>query len=93
METGIALSRKGIRITAFCPNPDAENGVTGTLVRVWEQAGQSGEVVLTLPAEFKVTKAQPVSLRGEKMGHALKVKRGKLTFNLGPYAPASFVLY
>jgi hypothetical protein len=91
-QTGLSLSRKGIRVTAFCPNPDADQGVEGTLVRVWEQAGQSGEVALTLPEGFKATKAQPVSLRGEKAGKAVSIKGGKLTFELGAYAPASFVI-
>ena len=45
MQTGIALSRKGVRVTALCPNPDGP----GTLLRLWEQAGQSGELTVTLP--------------------------------------------
>ncbi|MCX6225403.1 MAG: hypothetical protein NTV01_11760, partial [Bacteroidia bacterium] len=90
--TGISLSRKGIRITAFCPNPDADQGIPGTLVRVWEQSGQSGEVVLTLPAGFKATKAQPVSLRGEKAGKLLRIRDGQLKFELKAYAPVSFVI-
>jgi hypothetical protein len=35
-QAGVTLSRKGVRITAFCPNPDGP----GTILRVWEQAGQ-----------------------------------------------------
>ena len=89
---GLSLSRKGIRLTAFCPNPDAEQGVKGTLLRVWEQSGQSGEVELTLPAALHVTRAQPVTLRGEKNGKPLKIRNGKLVFTVKAYAPASFVL-
>ena len=92
-ETGLSLSRKGIRVTAFCPNPDADQGVPGTLVRVWEQSGISGEVTLTLPARFTATKAQPVSLRGEKTGSPLKIIDGKLEFDLKAYAPESFVIW
>ena len=91
-ETGLSLSRKGIRVTAFCPNPDADQGIAGTLVRVWEQSGQSGEVTLTLPTGFQASKAQPVTLRGEKTGKEVKITGGRLTFALGAYAPASFVL-
>jgi hypothetical protein len=90
--TGISLSRKGIRVTAFCPNPDAEQGVPGTLLRVWEQSGQSGEVELSLPSGFIVSQAQPVNLRGEKSGKPLKIRQGKFTFNLKGYGRASFVL-
>jgi len=48
------------------------SGVPGTLLRVWEQSGQSGEVELTLPSGFKATRAQPVTLRGEKAGLPLQ---------------------
>jgi alpha-mannosidase len=89
---GISLSRKGIRLTAFCPNPDADQGVDGTLVRVWEQSGESGEVKLTLPSGFKATRAQPVNLRGEKSGKPIRIRQDSLKFNLKAYAPASFVL-
>jgi hypothetical protein len=91
-QTGLSLSRQGIRVTAFCPNPDAEQGVPGVLVRVWEQSGTSGEVVLDLPSGFKASGAQPVSLRGEKAGKPIRVRNGSFRFNLGAYAPASFVL-
>jgi hypothetical protein len=63
-QTVLTLSRKGIRVTAFCPNPDADMGVPGLLVRVWEQAGISGEVNLTLPSGLKASTAQPVAVRG-----------------------------
>ena len=45
-ETGVALSRRGVLLTAFGDNPDG----TGTLLRVWEQAGTSGDLTVTLPA-------------------------------------------
>jgi hypothetical protein len=91
-QVGISLSCKGIRITAFCPNPDSEKGEPGTLVRVWEQSGQTGEVTLALPPGFKATQAQPVNLRGERAGVPLSIRQGIMKFNLKAYAPASFVL-
>jgi hypothetical protein len=91
-EKGISLSRKGIRVTAFCPNPDADQGVQGTLLRVWEQSGKSGEVEIFLPSGFKATHAQPVTLRGEKTSKPLKIRQGNFIVNLTAYAPASFVL-
>ena len=42
---GLTLSRKGLQIGAFCPNPDGD----GTLLRIWEQAGNGSEVTITLP--------------------------------------------
>jgi hypothetical protein len=92
LQTGLSLSRKGIRVTAFCPNPDGDQGIPGILVRVWEQAGLSGEVIVTLPSGFKATRAQPVSLRGEKAGNQIEIRQGIMKFNLKAYAPASFVM-
>jgi hypothetical protein len=85
-QTGIAVSRKGVLVTAFGQNPDGD----GTLLRVWEQAGVSGELTVTIPGKF--TSAAPVNLRGEKLGEPLQITDGKLTFPLNAYAPSSFIL-
>ena len=85
-QAGITLSRKGVAVTAFGPNPDGP----GIVLRVWEQGGTTGELVVTLPGDFKT--ATPVNLRGEKTGEPVRVNAGKLTFKLGAYAPASFLL-
>lgn len=90
---GIATSRKGIQVTAYGTDFD---GNPGTLLRLWEQAGVSGEVTVTLPEGAKCSSALPVNLRGEKLegeaGKPLAIVGGKLTFNLHAYAPVSFVL-
>lgn len=88
-QSGIQVSRSGILVTAFGQDPD---GNKGTLLRVWEQAGESGRVTLRLPAGLKVTQAIPVNLRGEIKGEPVSVKSGKIEFELGAYAPASFIL-
>ena len=88
-QSGIEVSRKGILITAFGADPD-EN--PGTLLRVWEQAGISGKLSITLPKGMKVSSATPVNLRGEKKGAPIVVKSGKFSFDLGAYTPASFIL-
>jgi alpha-mannosidase len=85
-KSGVSVSRPGVLVTAFGKNPDG----AGTLLRVWEQAGKSGELVVTIPGQF--TTAKPVNLRGEKTGEPVPVRRGKLTVDLSAYAPASFVL-
>lgn len=85
--TGLSFSHAGVRVTRFAPNPDGP----GTSLIVWEQAGVSGELTVTLPAGAKFTTATPVNLRGEPTGEPLKFKRGQLTLDLKAYAPASFL--
>jgi alpha-mannosidase len=84
--SGLALSRDGVRVTTFGPNRDG----TGTVLRVWEQAGKAGELTVTLPGHFET--ATPVNLRGEKSGAPLTIRDGRIAFDLPAYAPASFVL-
>jgi hypothetical protein len=86
--TGLALSRRGVLLTAFGDNPDGE----GTLLRVWEQAGTSDKLTVMLPEGAKFATATPVNLRGETSGRLQPIAGGRFTFNLGAYAPASFVL-
>ena len=85
---GLSISREGILLTAFGSNPEGE----GTILRVWEQAGVSDKTVITLPGNTNYKTAIPVNLRGERKGEAMKISSGKFEFELGAYAPASFVL-
>jgi alpha-mannosidase len=87
-QTGLSVSLPGVLITAFGQNPDGE----GTLLRLWEQSGQSGECTVQLPAGMNVRTAQPVNLRGEKQGNTIEVKRGTFKVNLKKYAPSSYLL-
>lgn len=87
-QQGLSLSRKGIALTAFGPNPDGE----GTILRVWEQVGTTGKLEVTLPLGATFTTAQPVNLRGEKQGESIPLVNGKFLFELHAYAPASFLL-
>lgn len=57
-QTGITVSRLGVLVTALGQNPDGR----GTLLRVWDQTGKTGKLVVTLPGKFKL--ARPVNLRG-----------------------------
>ena len=88
-QEGIRTSRSGIAVTAFGKDFD---GSGGTLLRVWEQSGISGEVTVSLPAGCKAIRANPVNLRGEKGGKALRVRNNQLRFYLGAFAPASYIL-
>jgi hypothetical protein len=84
--TGLLVSRPGVLVTSFGANPDG----AGTLLRLWEQSGQSGELTVTLPGAYR--SATPVNLRGEAAGETIRLSRSVLTHHLGAYAPASFLL-
>ena len=88
-QSGIEVSRQGVTVTAFGVDPD---GNSGTLLRVWEQAGTSGKLTVTLPKGMNVSTAIPVNLRGEKKGEPIRIRSGKFELELKAYAPASFVL-
>jgi hypothetical protein len=85
---GLELSRKGIQITAFGSNPDG----AGTVLRLWEQAGQSGTVRVRLPEGTEIKQLQPVDLRGRPVGKPIAVRNGSFKVQVGAFAPASFVL-
>lgn len=87
-QAGISVSRPGVMVTAFGTNPDGE----GRLLRVWEQTGVSGMLTVELPGGNQAAMAIPVNLRGEKTGESIDIINDKLTFELGAYAPASFIL-
>ena len=87
-KTGISISRVGVLVTAFGENPDRN----GTILRFWEHAGVSGKCEVILPEGMKFTSVQPVDLRGRKIGKPIFTKDRKFSFDLGAYAPASFVL-
>ena len=87
--TGLELSRPGILVTAFGPDPD---GNPGTLLRLWNQTKAGGKLTITLPQGLTATQATLVSLRGEKIGKPVKIKAGKFLITLPGYAPASIIL-
>jgi len=87
-QSGLELPRRGTLVTAFGPNPDGP----GTLLRLWELAGQSGPCLVRLPDGLKTQSVQPVDLRGRPSGAALPVKDHSFQTPLRAFAPASFVL-
>jgi hypothetical protein len=88
-QSGVAVSRPGVLVTAFGENPDGK----GTLLRVWEQAGVSGSLGVKLPPGSRFSTASPVDLRGVKSGGALRIIDGEFAFPLGSFAPASYLLH
>jgi hypothetical protein len=87
-QAGLSVSRAGVLVTAFGPNPDG----AGTLLRLWEQAGQSGDCIVQLPADPKARTVQPVNLRGQPEGQLIAVGNQQFAVKLRPYAPLSFVI-
>ncbi|HVI48250.1 MAG TPA: hypothetical protein VM802_25505 [Chitinophaga sp.] len=87
-KSGITTSRKGVLITAYGENPDGE----GTILRLWEQAGNGGECIVNLGQESKVKAVVPIDLRGTPAGKRIQVNKGIFSFKLNKYAPASFLL-
>jgi len=84
---GLELSRKGIQVTAFGPNPDGP----GTFLRLWELAGKSGTVRVRLPDGTNIKQVQPVDLRGRNIGKPIAVKNGSFEVQAGAFAPVSVV--
>jgi hypothetical protein len=85
---GLSLSRKGITLTAFGPNPDGE----GTLLRLWELAGTGGNCTVTLPAAMKIDSFQSLDLRGRPIGDLLRIQDGKIVLPVRAFAPLSLRL-
>lgn len=88
MNTGISISRTGVLITAFGENPDGE----GTILRLWEQSGISGNCTVSFPEKCNAKAVQPVDLRGNPIGKRISVKNNRFIVDLKKYAPASFLL-
>jgi hypothetical protein len=88
-QAGLTLSRKGVMVTAFGEDPD---GNPGTLLRLWEQGGIGGNLVVALPAGFTAKQAKPVNLRGERAGTPIAVTDNRFALDLPAYAPASVLL-
>jgi alpha-mannosidase len=87
-KTGVVLSRKGVLVTSFGPNPFGN----GTIIRLWEQSGDAVKCKITLPDGAIFTKAVPVNLRGEKSGNVIVIKNYSFEVEMGAYKPASFLL-
>ncbi len=88
-QPGITLSRPGVLVTAFGPDPD---GNPGTLLRLWDHSGVPGKLTVTLPKAMPAAWATPVNLRGVKTGPPIAITEGELTLDLGCFAPASFIV-
>lgn len=84
-----AAPGRGLIVTAFGRNPYGD----GTLLRFWEQSGDSGEYVIQLPTGMKAGSARLCNLRGEISGPPLAVSpQGTFRLAIKPMAPTSVLL-
>jgi len=88
VQAGIQLSRKGVLVTAFGPNPDGE----GILLRLWEHAGQDGVCTVKLPEALRGRKARLCDLRGRPIEGSIRLQDGVMEIHLTHFAPTSVLL-
>ena len=86
--TGLTVEGKNALVTAFGPNPDGP----GTILRLWEHAGRSGNLRVHLPPGMRAAQVIPVDLRGQRAGRPVAVRAGTFKVGLEAFAPASFVI-
>lgn len=84
---GILISKSGVLVTSFGPNAFG----SGTVLRLWEQAGEPGKCKVSLPKGISLTNAIPLNLRGEKIGNPVIIKDNSFEIEIGAYEPASFL--
>jgi alpha-mannosidase len=85
---GIEISKKGVLLTAFGKNPYGE----GLILRLWEQAGNSGKCIVKLPGKLNGMKVIQVNLRGEPAGEAFKIVNNEIVLDVTGYKPYTFVI-
>jgi hypothetical protein len=85
---GIEVSMKGVLVTAFGKNPNGD----GMILRLWEQAGNSGNCIVSLPDCLNGREVIPVNLRGEENGRAFKVTDGKISIEVSSFKPYTFII-
>ena len=85
---GLEVSNRGTLVTAFGANPDGP----GTLLRVWELAGRTAVCDVRLPEGHRLTRVQPVDLRGRPQSEPRSLQDGAVRLPLRGFAPGSVVL-
>ena len=82
-------TRRGLLVTAFGPNPYGD----GTLLRLWDQAGNAGTYTIGLPDGMQARTAQPCDLRGQGAGPPIKISdRGTFDVTIQCMSPTSLIL-
>jgi hypothetical protein len=87
-QTGLEVSRPGVLVTAFGPNPLGK----GLVLRLWEQAGLAGPCEVRLPMGIEINTVQPIDLRGRPSGQPIRVKNSAFRTPLRAFAPVTFLI-
>jgi hypothetical protein len=61
------------------------------MLRLWEQAGDSGKCTIILPEGFAFARAVPVNLRGQKAGNAVPIRNNSFDIEIEAYKPVTFI--
>lgn len=85
---GVALCRSGVRVGAFGADPHNE----GVLLRLWEMAGRSSSLRVTLPDGHSFSRAIPCNLLGETIGEPFQLTNGVIETRIEANAPLSLQL-
>lgn len=86
-QAGLMVNMKGVLITAYKKESD------GQLIRVWEQAGNSGLCEINLLKNSPFKKAYPCNLRGERTNEkGIEISNNSFQFIINAYQPQSFLL-
>jgi hypothetical protein len=85
---GLQLSRRNVLVTSFGIDPATKK----LMLRLWEQAGEHGPCVITLPKGLNIQSAQVCDLRGRPSGHPLAVKDSRLQVDVRHNAPLNLEL-
>jgi len=89
LQNGITLSKKGVIITAFGENRDGE----GTILRLWEQAGESGQCTVSLPKGNTFKMAFSCNLRGEIIDNkGIRIVNNSFKIIINGNQPVSYIL-
>jgi len=88
VQTGVEVDRGGVFVSALGDNPDG----AGTVLRLWELAGRSGDCRVRLPGKLARTVVQPINLRGEPQGAPLVIQNDSFVAPLERFAPYTVLL-
>ena len=75
-------------VTSFGVDPATQK----LMLRLWEQAGEDGPRMITLPKGLGIRAAQPCDLRGRPTGFPIAVEAGRLQVDVRHNTPLNLEL-
>ncbi|SHE36338.1 Glycosyl hydrolases family 38 N-terminal domain-containing protein [Arenibacter palladensis] len=86
-QEGISINRSGVLLTAFFNNEE------GTVLRLWEQAGENGKCTVKLPTNSGFKRAYPSDLRNNTLdGLGIEIVNDSFSIYLKKNQPVTFIL-